>query len=425
LQFKNLRHTPLRSSDNPASEYIGIETLWYLLSQNEVIICLAGKDPMIKELTFIKKMKVEWREKAAPAIRHPGDAIIRPFVVSRCDGDSIFLFHNFSKAMRLGVNLHYLDRKVLDVFGSIPFSPSFCVGHECIGEVVETGEGVQHFRKGQVVVVPWAVSCGTCAVCNSGLFSNCSVTTANHPVSAYGFGESTGGWGGTVCDLLRVPYADKMLIDLPADVNPLHCSSLSDNIADAYRAVGPQLRKYPNARVLIMGGAARSIGLYAAALAVALGASGVDYVDTSETRLGIAAKVGAHPIKLDKNMSLKKLATALPREGYPITVDASGSADKLNFAIRSLTAGGTCTGTAFYMKKETPLPLWDMYLKSANVHIGLSHPRRDIAEIIPLIQSRKFKPEQVTTLNANWADATEAYVEPTTKLVLSRPRIMN
>ncbi len=216
---------------------------------------------MIKELTLIKKNKLEWREKEAPKIQHPKEAIIRPFVASRCDGDSIFLFHNFSKAIRLGVNIHFLDKKVLDVFGKNPFAGPFCVGHECIGEVVETGDDVHQFRKGQVVIVPWAISCGICPTCSTGIYSNCGNTGDNKLLSAYGFGEGTGPWGGSVSDLLRVPFADTMLIELPDNVNPYHCSSLSDNISDAYRTVGPQLKRMPNAPVLIMGGAAKSIGL--------------------------------------------------------------------------------------------------------------------------------------------------------------------
>ncbi len=62
----------------------------------------------------------------------------------------------------------------------------------------------------------------------------------------------------------------------------------------------------------------------------------------------------------------------------------------------------------------------DMYSKSATFHIGVSHPRRDIPEILPLIQSGKFKPEQITTLTADWIDAPNAYLEKTTKLVLKR-----
>lgn len=380
---------------------------------------------MIKELTLIKKNKLEWREKKEPKIMQPKEAIIRPFVVARCDADSIFLFHNLSRAIRLGVNIHFLDNKVLDVFGKRPFDPPFCVGHECIGEVVETGDDVQQFRKGQVVIVPWAVSCGVCNICHAGTYSNCNNTGDNKLISAYGFGEGTGPWGGAVTDMLRVPFADTMLIEMPANINPYHCPSLADNIADAYRTVGPQLKKLPNAPVLIMGGAAKSIGLYAASLAVALGASQIDYVDTSNTRLELAKRVGANPIHITKATSLQKLKSSLLKDGYPITVDASGSVEKLNFALRMLAPGGVCTSTAFYFKKQTPLPLWEMFSKSATFHIGASHPRRDIPEILPLIQSGKFKPQLLTTFVADWTDAPQAYLEKTTKLVIKRNFLFN
>ena len=110
-------------------------------------------------------------------------------------------FFNFSKAIRLGVNIHFLDKKVLDVFGKRPFEGPFCVGHECIGEIVETGDEVHQFRKGQVVIVPWAISCGACSICNAGIYSNCHNSGDNKLISAYGFGEGMGGWGGSVTDL--------------------------------------------------------------------------------------------------------------------------------------------------------------------------------------------------------------------------------
>src|SRR6478736_2928407 len=375
---------------------------------------------MIKELTLLGKRKLAWREKPEPRIGNPKEALVRPFVASRCDGDSLFLFHSFSKAVRMGVSVHFLDPKVLDVFGRKPFAPPFCVGHECIGEVVEIGSEVTQFRKGQMVIVPWAISCGTCSTCSSGMHSNCSNTGDGKMISAYGWGEGTGNWGGAVSDLLRVPFADAMLVEVPEGVNPYHCSSLADNIADAYRTVGPQLKMRPNAPVLIMGGVAKSIGLYAASLAVALGSSQVDYVDDNIGRLELAKTVGANPILHSKGNSLKNLSSTLLKGGYPITVDASGSVEKLGFAIRMLTVGGTSTSTAFYMKKETPLPLWEMYAKTATFNIGLSHPRRDIPEILPLIKSGAFKPQQITTLSADWENAPQAYLEESTKLVVRR-----
>ena len=374
---------------------------------------------MIKELTLLRKNKLEWREKKEPRITHSQEAIIRPFVASRCDGDSVFLFHNFSKAIRLGVHVHFLDKKVIDVFGKKPLQPPFCVGHECIGEVVEIGDTVTNFKKGQVVIVPWAISCGICPTCTSGYYSNCNNTNDNRLISSYGFGKGMGDWGGSVTDLLLVPFADSMLIEVPDNVNPYHCSSLSDNIADAYRTVGPQLKKTPQAPVLVMGGAAKSIGLYAAYFAAVLGSTQVDYVDDNISRLQIAESIGVNPIQIKKNTSLHSV-TSLRKEGYPITVDASGSQKKLNFAIRMLSPGGITTSTAFYLKKATPLPLWDMYSKSATFHIGVSHPRRDIPEILPLIQNGSFKPEKIITLTSDWENAPKAYLEKSTKLVLKR-----
>ena len=81
---------------------------------------------MIKELTYIKKNKLAWTEKKEPKITHPKEALIRPFVAARCDGDSIFLFHNFSKAIQLGVNVHFLDKKVLDVFDGYIYDLRLC-----------------------------------------------------------------------------------------------------------------------------------------------------------------------------------------------------------------------------------------------------------------------------------------------------------
>jgi threonine dehydrogenase-like Zn-dependent dehydrogenase len=379
----------------------------------------------MKELTLLAKRKLAWREKADPKIKNSKEALIRPFVASRCDGDAMFLFHNFTKAVQLGVGIHFLDPAVLSVFGKNPFAPPFCVGHECIGEVIETGEEVTQFGIGQVVIVPWAIGCGSCPTCGSGLYANCNNTGDNKMISAYGWGEGTGDWGGSVCDILRVPFADAMLVEVPHDVNPYHCSSLADNIADAYRTVGPQLQQRPGAPVLIMGGVAKSIGLYAASLAVCLGSSRVDYVDYDVARLQLAQSFGANAIEIRKKDSIKKLSNTMRRDGYPIAVDASGNVDRLNFAIRCLAPGGTITATPFYFRSGTPLPLWEMYAKSASFHTGPSHPRRDIPAILPLIQKGIFKPEKITTLTADWEQAPQAYLEETTKVVLTRRRVFN
>lgn len=83
---------------------------------------------------------------------------------------------------------------------------------------------------------------------------------AGRTLAAYGFGASCGPYGGMVSDLLRVPFADHMLVPLPAGLDPLRVAAASDNLADAWRAVVPHLSERPGARVLVVGGGAQSHG---------------------------------------------------------------------------------------------------------------------------------------------------------------------
>jgi len=248
-------------------------------------------------LTFVRKGRLEWREVVAPRLDGPHEALVRPIVASRCDGDCLFLFHDFSRALQLGAALHVIDPEVREL-GDRPFAGPFAYGHECIAEVIDVGDAVRGVTIGQRVVVPWAISCGACAACGRGLTSQCGRKAS--ALAAYGFGGRIGGWGGMVSDVLRVPFADGMLVPVPAGVSPIALAGASDNLPDAWRTVAPHLRVEPGAPVLVVGGAARSIGLYAAGIAVAFGAERVDYVDADPTRLAIAAALGAHPVALER-----------------------------------------------------------------------------------------------------------------------------
>jgi threonine dehydrogenase-like Zn-dependent dehydrogenase len=217
------------------------------------------------------------------------------------------------------------------------------------------------------VIVPWSISCGSCAPCAAGLTSKCAPARGDKPLAAFGFGDAIGGHGGMICDALRVPWADAMLVRVPAGVDPIALASASDNIPDAYRTVGPPLAQTPGAPVLIVGGSGKSIGLYAAGIAHALGSSRVDYLDTSATRLALAEKLGAHAVPLVPSASWYRDGKSLWPEGYPITVDVSGTTAGLRYALGALSPGGTCSAAGFYLRRGTPLPLWQMYMKSVTL----------------------------------------------------------
>ena len=202
-------------------------------------------------------------------------------------------------------------------------------------------------------------------------------------------------------------------------------ASASDNIPDGYRSVAPLLASAPGAPVLVVGGSAKSIGLYAAGIAKALGSSRVDYIDTSPTRLAIAEPLGAHAVPRVERDPWYRRGSPVLAGGYPITVDASGTIEGLHYAIRALAPGGTCTALGFYLRRGTALPLWNMYMNSVTLRVGISHPRADVPAALSLIERGLFDPTKVTTLIADWDDAPRALRERSTKVVLRRSRALH
>jgi len=258
----------------------------------------------MRQLTLVEPRRLEWLDVDDPERQDGRDALVRPLAVATCD----------------------LDAPV--IAGLTPYQPPIAIGHECVAEVVEATEGGP--AGGALVSVPFQVSCGECERCRRGLTGNCESVPF---LSMYGFGSFGGDWGGFLSDLVRVPWADHMLVPLPEGLDPAAVASASDNIPDAWRTVGPPLEREPGAVVLVVGGAgAGSIGLYAAGIAIALGAEGVTYVDGDASRRATAAAFGADVLE----PGAERLGP------FPITVDASGDREGLNLALGStLNLNGT------------------------------------------------------------------------------------
>lgn len=268
----------------------------------------------MRHLVFADKGRIEWQEADDPALADGASALVRPLAVARCDFDL--------PAATAGL-----------------FPGPYPVGHETVAEVTAVGEHVTRWRAGDRVLVPFQVSCGSCRACREGRYGGCRTYRA--PAGAvFGFGGSGGGFGGAVADLLAVPAADHMLVAAPAGVPARLLCTLPDNVVDAYRTVGPQLAMYPGADVLVVGGGAPSIGLYAVAFATALGAREIRYVDSDAERCAVATTLGADAVQHTGPWP-RRFAKAL------VTVDNSGGdADMLAATLRSTDDYGICTSVA-------------------------------------------------------------------------------
>ena len=341
----------------------------------------------MRQLTFVEAGRVEWQDASDPELTAAAGALVRPLAVARCDID-------------------------LPMAAAGLFPGPFPVGHETVAEVVAVGAEVSRHRPGDRVLVPFQVSCGACAACRAGRFGGCRTYRARVG-AASGFGQSGGGHGGAVADLLAVPAADHMLVSAPTSVPPTALATLPDNAVDGDRAVGPQLQQHPGADVLVVGGAVPSVPLCAVAFAVALGAGRVRYLDSDAARVEAARAVGA-VAELHEGPWPRRFEPAF------ITVDATGDPDGLAAVLRSTEDYGFCTSVAIYFGAATPLPLLDMYTKGVTLHVSRADSRRLLPEVLPLVAGGRYDPLAVPTTIVPWEEAARAWLEPATKLVLTR-----
>jgi threonine dehydrogenase-like Zn-dependent dehydrogenase len=336
----------------------------------------------MKQLTFVAAGELAWREVSEPKLEGDGEALVRALTVATCDLDRFY------------------------AQGIIPAGREFAFGHEGVAEVVEMGDAVSSFAPGDLVSVPFQISCGECDRCRRGRTGNCESVDF---LSMYGLplGPDNGGF---VADLTRVPFAEAMLVAVPEGIEPARIASLSDNIPDAWRAVAPQLEAEPGAPVLICGGAG-SIPLYAVALALAKGAERVDFAGGRPHEREVAERLGAN--LLDEEFA--------PRYGpYPITVAGSPDHAGMNCALRSTEPDGICTAVVIRFEPETPMPLLEMYTRGIRFHTGRCHARATMEPILELIRDGSFKPELVTHETATWDEAADAVAGHDGKLVITR-----
>jgi threonine dehydrogenase-like Zn-dependent dehydrogenase len=337
----------------------------------------------MRRLLFIEAERLEWDEAHDPELQGPGEAIVRPIAASNCDLDTAI------------------------VRGDVPFAGPFPIGHEFVAEVLEAGEDVRSFARGDVVIVPWKIACGTCASCRRGVTAGC---TAVPPLAMFGL-PIGGEWGNGLADKVRVPFAEQMLVALPQSVAPVVLASASDNLPDAWRCVAPYVSDEPDADVLILGGGTRSTGLYAAGITKALGVEQVDYLDRDPIRLDIAASYGANPIEV--RVPPERLGP------YQVVVDASATPQGLRCALRSTAVGGHCTSTGIYFEEQA-LPLFEMYRSCVTYHAGPCQARPLLPAVLELIADGRFDPQPVTNEIVAWEDAPVAYAQLTTKTVIVR-----
>ena len=210
------------------------------------------------------------------------------------------------------------------VRGRTTAPPNLILGHEITGEIVETGPDVEFLSVGDLVSVPFNISCGRCRNCKERKTGICLNVNPDRPGSAYGYVDM-GGWVGGQAEYVLVPYADWNLLRFPdkdqAMEKILDLTMLSDIFPTGYHgAITAGTRV--GSTVYVAG--AGPVGLAAAVSAQLLGAAVVIVGDLNEDRLAQARSFGCETVDVSKGDPRDQIEQLLGVPEVDCAVDAVG-----------------------------------------------------------------------------------------------------
>ena len=247
----------------------------------------------------------------------PGEAVIRVTLTTIC-----------------GTDLHILR-------GEYPVKPGLTIGHEPVGVIHEIGVGVTGYKVGDRVLVGAITPCGQCNYCLGGNLSQC--------------GGAIGGWkfgntiNGAQAEYLLVPSAQANLALIPDDLRDEQVLLLSDIASTGISAAeSANLRIGDTVAVFAQG----PIGLCATAGARLKGAAMIIAVDSDPVRAKMAKKMGADIVLNNKEVDVVKVIKGLTGgKGVDVAIEALGTQETFESALRVLRAGGTLSSLGVYSGK--------------------------------------------------------------------------
>jgi glutathione-independent formaldehyde dehydrogenase len=198
------------------------------------------------------------------------------------------------------------------------------LGHEITGEVVEAGPDVEFIKVGDIVSVPFNISCGRCRNCKERKTGICLNVNPDRPGSAYGYVDM-GGWVGGQAEYVLVPYADWNLLKFPDRDQALEkimdLTMLSDIFPTGFH--GAYTAGAGVGSTVYVAGAG-PVGLAAAVSAQLLGAAVVIVGDMNAERLAQARSFGCETIDLSKGEPGEMIEQILGVPEVDAGVDAVG-----------------------------------------------------------------------------------------------------
>lgn len=352
-----------------------------------------------------------------PTIINQRDAIVKITSTAIC-GSDLHLYNGYIPTMQSG-----------DI-----------MGHEFIGEVVELGSEVKNLKKGDRVVIPFTISCGSCFFCNRDLWSLCDNSNPNaglaqkiyghSPAGLFGYSHLTGGYAGGQAEYARVPFADVGPLKIPDGLSDEQVLFLTDIFPTGYMAA-ENCNIQPGDTVAVWG--CGPVGQFAIRSAFMLGADRVIAIDRVPERLQMAAAAKAEIINYEEMDAGEAVTEMTGGRGPDACIDAVGMEahgtgldalyDKAKQAVRlesdrptalrqvilACRKGGTVSIPGVYGGFVDKVPLGAAFNKGLTIKMGQTHVHRYLRPLLDRVQKGEIDPTFVITHRMKLDEAPHAY----------------
>jgi len=363
------------------------------------------------------KQDVQVVEVPDPKILNRQDAIVKITSTAIC-GSDLHLYNGFIPTMEKG-----------DI-----------LGHEFMGEVVETGSEVKKLRTGDRVVVAFPISCGRCFFCQKEMFSLCENSNPNawmaekmfgHSAAGiFGYSHLTGGFAGGQAEYVRVPFADVGTVKIENGLTDEQVLFLSDIFPTGYMAA-ENCDITPGDTVAVWG--CGPVGQFAIRSAFLLGAERVIAIDRIPERLRMARDGGAETVNYEETYVYDTLMDMTGGRGPDSCIDAVGleahttgplySYDRvkqamwlesdrpfvLREAIMACRNGGTLSISGVYGGLVDKWPIGAVMNKALTIKTGQTHVQKYFRPLLERIKNNEIDPSFVVTHRLHLGDAPKGY----------------
>lgn len=359
-------------------------------------------------LTYRGPNRVRVATKKEPKIEHPNDVVLRVTRTAIC-GSDLHLLHGLVPDTRVGSTF----------------------GHEFAGVVEEFGSSVQSLKRGDRVVVPFNIACGTCFFCSRGLTGNCENTNPSASIASgvYGYSHTTGGFDGGQAEYVRVPFADVGPMKVPDDMHEEDVLFLSDILPTGYQAAEMGEIK-PGETVVVFG--CGPVGLFAQKSAWLLGAGRVIAVDHVDYRLEFARRyANVETINFKETPDVvTKILEMTDKRGADVCIDAvgleaegsrmqtllgvkakllAGSAAAIGWAIDAVRKAGNVVIIGVYGPPFNLMPIGTAMNKGLTLRMNQCNVKRYMPRLLEHIRAGRIDAKGIITHRIPLEEADHAY----------------